>query len=110
MEGDPGYTYEYNAPEPNVDSSWSMFRSYLVSPPKPVPVRTPDESGGFLSDVGAVISAPFKSLAGGISSGIDSIKGTVRNTFLYLVGGILLIGILGIVLLGAGTRFMGKIE
>jgi hypothetical protein len=124
METFPVYDYPITGDEPlpEVESSeylMNLFRTYDIG--RITPAKPSVESAGFISDVGTVAAAPFKSLAGGISSAVEyvkggissaveGVKGTVRNTFLYVIGGVALIGIIAIVLLGAGSRFMGKIE
>jgi hypothetical protein len=92
----------------NGDSSGDIFRTQNVVP---VPPFTPevllsDFSGG----VKKVVAAPVNAVSGFISGAVDSVKSTVRNTYFYLIGGVALIAILAIVVLGASSRFMGRME
>ena len=60
------------------------------------------------------IGTVFKDVASGIgsvvSAPIDYVKSTVMNTWFYLVGGVALIGIIAIVVLGASSRVMARME
>ena len=60
--------------------------------------------------IGEIVSAPFKAVAGGVSSVTNYIGGAVKNTYLYLIGGLVIVGVLAVVVLGAGTKFLGKAE
>jgi hypothetical protein len=40
----------------------------------------------------------------------EDVKNTTKSVFLYLIGGVAIVGILAIVLMGAGARFMAKVE
>ena len=103
MEGYPGY---YDDPEPEPTSSGSLFKTYVAVKP----VTDPVEKTGFISDMGNMFASPFKSVYSGIGNAVENVKGTVRNSFLYLVGGILLIGVLTLVLIGAASKFTGRIQ
>ena len=122
----PVYDYPITGDEPlpntsdsSDDSSQYLFKTFIVGGITPVP--KPVESPSFISDMGTVLASPIKAVGGGISSAVEYVKGgltstiegiktTTRNTFLYIIGGVALIGIIGIVLLGAGSRFMGKVQ
>lgn len=109
MEGDPGYLDPEIMPV-NRDASPDLWKDYFNV--KPVPVES--EKGSFIEDFSDAlwkgISFPFKATGDAVGGAIDTVKSTVKNTWVYLVGGIALIGIIAIVLLGASSRFMSKIE
>ena len=90
------------------DSSGDMFRTNNTIP---VPAfNLGIVASDFIGGAGSVASKPIEAVKGVFSGIVDSVKGTVRNTYFYLIGGVAIIGILAIVLLGASTRFMGKME
>jgi hypothetical protein len=45
-----------------------------------------------------------------VGEAYEDVKNTTKNIFLYLIGGVAIVGILAIVLMGAGARFMAKVE
>jgi len=78
---------------------------------------TPGEGADFIGSIGSMfkygaegaieaVKLPFQA----VGKAYEEVKSTTRNVFLYLIGGTAIVGILAIVLLGAGTRFMAKIE
>ncbi len=102
MEDFSSFDYVVNPPVQDKPEN-SLFQTYNVVPTTPSLYPS-------LSDVGDALAFPFKAASGAAKTVVSTVTGTVRNTYLYLVGGIVIIGILGIVLLGAGTRFMGKVQ
>ena len=101
------FVYSDTSPiPPSADGSPGLFQFIDLKNVAPVdPSVYPS-----LPNVGGIVTAPFKAIAGGISSVSNYVSGTVRNTYLYLIGGIVIIGILAVVVLGAGTKFLGKVE
>lgn len=109
-------------PQDSFEATNDVFKSYNTVP---VPKKTDSADGSFLGDfttaVGSGITYPFKAAGGAaseivgkakdvVTSAIEGTKSTVRNAYLYLIGGVAIIGILAIVLLGAGSRVMSKVE
>jgi hypothetical protein len=90
------------------DSSGEIFKTSSVIPPPPFTLGI--VANDFIGGAGAIVSKPVEAAKGFISGIVDSAKSTVRNTYFYLIGGIAIVGILAIVLLGASSRFMGKME
>ena len=79
----------------------------------PVPTPSPDATYSpypSFSDFSELFTVPAKWAAGAISSGYEAVSGTVKTTYLYLVGGVVLIGIVAIVGLGVAAKVMNKIE
>lgn len=98
------------ADNPSKDTASDLFQTYSVQP-------VPPEQYPSLADVGDALALPFKVAAKAGSTVVDAgksavgaVTGTIKNTYLYLVGGIALVGIIAIVVLGAGTKFLGKVE
>jgi hypothetical protein len=90
------------------DSSGDKFQSNNVIPQPAFTLGT--VANDFIGGTKTIISKPITAATGFFSGIVDSVKGTVRNTYFYLIGGIAIVGILAIVLLGASSRFMGKME
>lgn len=78
-----------------------LFLQKMILPP---PEKFPSvaDIGSALTDFGGVLKSA-------VSYPVTAVTGTVRNAYLYLIGGIVVIGILAIFVLGAGTKFAGKI-
>lgn len=70
--------------------------------------------GVVFNDLAAGVGSAVKTTGGAVadtfSGAANFVTSKVRNTYLYLVGGVLLIGIVGILVFGAGTRFLSKME
>jgi len=89
-------------------SADSNFKTYSVVPAPAFTLGV--VASDFVGGTGAIISKPVEAVKGALSGMVDSVKSTVRNTYFYLIGGIAIVGILAIVVLGAGSLFMGKME
>jgi hypothetical protein len=90
------------------DSSGDKEKTYSVIPNPPFNLST--VAADFTGGIGKVLEVPVegtKTFFGGLW---DKATSGIRNTYFYLIGGVALIGIIAIVALGAGTRFMGKME
>jgi hypothetical protein len=85
----------------------SFFKSFNTIEP-PAPSETP--SSDFFTDFKAMITSPVKQAKESAGSWFDKLSSSIRNSWFYLVGGLVLIGVVMIVILGAGTRFMSKVE
>jgi len=103
MEGFEGFVYDVKWWDGNEDSSPSLFHTYNIVPDAVITLPTAKALGG-------IITAPFRAVAGAATSVVDYGKSTVRNTYLYLIGGIVIVGILAVFVLGAGTKFMGTVQ
>ena len=101
MESFPNVDYT-GVPEADISDLESTAGTKAPAIPFTLGVVFEDVSSGVVSAGKEIISVPGKI--------VDSVKSTVRNTYLYLVGGIVLIGIVAIVVLGVGSRFVKQIE
>lgn len=106
---------------PDVDfpmSDAGLFGSYntvdFPQTPKPQVVLTdvsgtgkviPKSEDGLLSDAWKVITSPFKAVKDAAVDVAEGAATKVRNMYLYLIGGIALIGIIAIIVLGSASRF-----
>jgi hypothetical protein len=85
-----------------------IFKTKNVIPVPPFTIGT--VATDFAGGVTSAVAVPVKAVKDTLSSVYSSVSGTIRNTFLYGIGGIVILGILAIVLLGAGTKFAGKVQ
>lgn len=60
--------------------------------------------------VGSAVQTTGGAVADTFSGAASFVTTKVRNTYLYLVGGIMIIGIVAILVLGAGSKFLSKME
>lgn len=97
----PVHTMPYN---PSNNPTDSLFRFYETLQPTD-PSRFPS-----LSDVTGIFTETLSKVASVPSQVVGKVTSTVRNTYLYLIGGIVVVGILAIFVLGAGTKFAGTIQ
>ena len=69
-----------------------------------------ENSTDFIGDFGTMLASPFVAIKDTASGVVESVTSTVRNMYFYLIGGVAIIGILAIILLGASSRFMGRMD
>ena len=90
------------------DSSGDKFQTNNVIPQPAFTLGT--VANDFIGGTKAIVSKPITAATGFFSGMFDKLTSGVRNTYFYLIGGIAIVGILAIVVLGASSRFMGKME
>ena len=85
-----------------LDPETGLFKTYIAD-------NAPFTVGTVATDLVAGAKAAAMVPINAVGSAIDSVKTTARNTFLYLVGGAALLGILALLLMGSASRFAGKV-